>query len=1073
MGRKMKKKEKMALIKKISQIEFGVFSPEEIRKMSVVSVEHTELYENGRPKVGGLADIRLGSIDRTMNCQTCKENMSNCPGHFGHIELNTPVYHVGFIKTVKKILECICYKCYKFRLEPGKDQYEKLKKVKEKFDYAWDMCKTKHSCYNCETRHVPLRHKGITLYYDYKKIDPKKNVVPLYPEEARGILSKVSDETYIIMGLDPINARPEWMILTVLPVPPPCVRPSVQMDINGKGEDDLTHMLMNIVRHNNLVKKCNSTSWSDYRDLLQLCVTNYFDNDVSGVKPSLQKGGRPIKSLSERLKGKEGRIRGNIMGKRVDFCARTVITGDPNISIEEIGVPKKIARLLTFPVKVTKLNIIEMQKYVDNGREYPGARTLFSSQEGSTEMKRYNLELPNGKIIKRRIKIGDIVERHIIDGDVILFNRQPTLHKMSMMAHRVRVLPFSTFRMNVNVCQSYNADFDGDECNLHMPQSVEAVAELMTLSTVSDNLVSPQANKPVNALVQDALCGIRKITRRDIFITKEELFQLILWVDDSIMVKDIPSPTIIKPVLLWTGKQIITMILPKIDLVAYHSIHYNFIDKIKNDVTMSEIEKKQKIELIETTNPYDTKIIIQNGELLSGIICKRTAGSTTGGLVHIIFNDISPQAARDFIDRSSQVVNQWMLNHGFSVGIADTVVPKETTERIHNVVTEQYDKVTDILAKFNNGTLTRQGNLSLEDTKEIQVQNMLSRARDLSGKIANENLNIHNNIKQMVESGSKGSILNICQISAGLGQQIVNGKRIPCGFKNRSLPHYMMNDDSPASRGYVKSSLNKGLQPDELFFHAMGGREGLIDTAVKTAETGYIQRRLIKGLEDLSVKYDGTVRNNHGTIFQFLYGEDGFDGASIEQQTFDTMLINDSTLRTKYYNDIVPEEFEQLEKDRVYLRKHFESKEDKCLLPVNIKRLIERIRRMEFPNNTKLEARYIYDSIMNMREELRPVSILKRIEKKNPSELFGILLTSILNVRNCLDRYKFCKEQFDYILQEIKKRYYKGLVQPGESVGILAAQSIGEPATQVRIVKFKNSSYGNKYAPDDPQYLSF
>src|SRR6478609_1529966 len=514
-----------APIRNVNRVEFGILSPDEIIRQSVVKVEHEVLYENKEPKVGSLSDVRMGCIDKNMDCYTCKETINSCSGHFGHIELNVPVYHIQFIKVVKKILECICHKCARFRLLESDHRYKKLLHVKEKFKYACENAKSKMVCEypDCETQLLPLRRSGISLYYDPKKIDKKMGKIPLTAAEARSILERMSDDLCRLIGLDPINARPEWMIITVLPVPPPCVRPSITVDSNGRSEDDLTHMLTNIIKYNNLVKRHeNSRSAADFKEQLQVHVTTYIDNDISGIDPVLQKGGRPIKSICARLKGKDGLIRGHLMGKRVDFSARTVITGDPNISIEEVGVPYSIAKNLTFPEKVFEGNMDYLQRLVDNSPEYPGAKFVIRAENGN----RIDLQFCTRKPV---LKIGDVVERHMRDGDIVLFNRQPTLHKMSMMAHRARVMKGSTFRLNVNICSSYNADFDGDEMNLHMCQSHQTRAELTTLSRVSQLLLSAQANKPVNALVQDALCGIRKLTRRDVFLSKNQFFNLLMW----------------------------------------------------------------------------------------------------------------------------------------------------------------------------------------------------------------------------------------------------------------------------------------------------------------------------------------------------------------------------------------------------------------------------------------------------------------------------------------------------------------------------------------------------------------
>ncbi|RKO94715.1 hypothetical protein BDK51DRAFT_25294, partial [Blyttiomyces helicus] len=996
----------------------------------------------------------MGCVDRSERCFTCEETINNCSGHFGHIELAQPVYHIGFIKTVKKILECVCHKCARFRLLPDDQRYKKLQHVKDKFSYCWNFAKTKLVCeyQDCETQLLPLRRIGKDIFYLPR--DKKANRIQLSASDAREILERITDETCRLIGLNPENARPEWMIITVLPVPPPCVRPSVSMDHNGKGEDDLTHMLNNIVRFSNSIEKNeHGASVNIFRKALEVNVTNYMDNEVSGVDQSLQKGGRPIKSISARLKGKEGRIRGNMMGKRVDFCARSVITGDPYISIEEVGVPKSIAINLTFPETVNALNIEKMQKLVNNSPNYPGARFYISGVDG----KRFDLKKVK---VKPRVKIGDTLERHMIDGDYVVFNRQPTLQKMSMMAHHAKVMDYSTFRLNVNVTASYNADFDGDEMNLHMPAQQTSRAELETLCTVSKNLMSPQASKPVNALVQDALCGIRKMTERNIFISKQDIMNMVLWIKDFDGI--LPQPAIMKPLPLWTGKQIISMILPRIDLYGYDYLHAEKKEEFeKKPHSVAEKDEFEKL------SPWDTNVLIDDGELLSGIICKKTVGASAGGIVHIIYNDYGSEAARDFMDNAAQVVNYWLLHHGFSVGLGDAIISPGTQKDIKDTIQKQCEKVSAINQMFRDGKIIPRGSLSIDETKENYVQDFLAKARDVSGKLANESLPKFNNIKQMVEAGSKGSILNICQISANVGQQIVDGKRIPWGFNKRTLPSFSKFDDSPESRGFVMNSFITGLSPQELFFHAMGGREGLIDTACKTAETGYIQRRLVKALEELIVKYDGTVRNSRNDLFQFYYGEDGLDGIAIERQTFPTMLLSDHEFQRDYYNcKLEQSEWVVLQLDRKFLRDTMRIPEDNWPLPLNIKRMITRAGKIHPWKNCSVaeNPENIFNRVFSLRLKLWPshsnflsnknlnISTLSIKEKwdrlsDNPSMLFGILVQSLLSSRQVMEKWKLNCDAFAWLLANIEEKYYRGLIQPGESVGILAAQSIGEPAT--------------------------
>ena len=429
-----------------------------------------------------------------------------------------------------------------------------------------------------------------------------------------------------------------------------------------------------------------------------------------------------------------------------------------------------------------------------------------------------------------------------MDDDLVVFNRQPTLHKMSMMGHRVKILPWSTFRLNLSVTTPYNADFDGDEMNLHLPQSLEAKAELSELMMVSRLLITPQSNRPVMGIVQDTLTAVTKMTRRDVFIDRAEMMNLLIQFPS--WNGQIPTPAILKPKPLWTGKQLFSVLLPK-------DVNYQ---NNKSSNWMS---------------PDDTKVLVENGQLLSGILCKNTLGTSSGSLAHIIFTDCGHELAAKFYYHIQLVVNHWLLTEGHSVGIADTIANDETYRTIVEKIENSKNEVRRVIEQAQCHQLVNTPGNTFRQTFENQINKHLNEARNQTGSSVQESLSPFNQFKAMVASGAKGSLINISQIIACVGQQNVEGKRIPFGFKNRTLPHFIQNDFSPESKGFVENSYLKGLEPTEFFFHAMGGREGLIDTAIKTADTGYVQRRLIKAMESIMVNYDGTVRNQSADIIQF------------------------------------------------------------------------------------------------------------------------------------------------------------------------------------------------------------
>ena len=935
----------------------------------------------------------------------------------------------------------------------------------------------KHDHGGCGNVQPEVRREGLRLNGTWKpqKGDdenegqqPEKK--PITPQMALNIFRHISTEEITKMGLSNDYARPEWMIITVLPVPPPPVRPSISVDGgNGmRGEDDLTYKLGDIIRANGNVRRCETEGSPahvvvEFEQLLQFHVATYMDNDIAGQPQALQKSGRPVKSIRARLKGKEGRLRGNLMGKRVDFSARTVITGDPNLSLDEVGVPRSIARTLTYPETVTPYNIQKLHQLVKNGpNDHPGAKYVIRDSGERIDLRHHKRA---GEI---SLQYGWKVERHIIDGDYIIFNRQPSLHKESMMGHRVRVMPYSTFRLNLSVTSPYNADFDGDEMNLHVPQSEETRAEVNQLCMVPLNIVSPQRNGPLMGIVQDTLCGIYKICRRDVFLNKDQVMNILLWVPDWDGV--LPQPAILKPQPKWTGKQIISLVIPPgLNLWTGHNEGYSPLN--------------------------DEGLLVSGGELMYGLFKKKSVGNSPGGVVHIIFNEKGPETALKFFNGAQTVVNYWLLHNGFSIGIGDTIPDRNTIQQIEDAVNKQKDEVAEITRSATENELEPLPGMNVRETFESKVSKALNKARDDAGTVTEESLKDLNNATQMARSGSKGSTINISQMTAVVGQQSVEGKRIPFGFKYRTLPHFTKDDYSPESRGFVENSYLRGLTPTEFFFHAMAGREGLIDTAVKTAETGYIQRRLVKALEDVMAKYDGTVRNSLGDIVQFVYGEDGLDGVHIESQPVDIITCSDDQFERKFRVDVMDprpeasispdfleqanelagdleiqgyldEEYEQLQAARDFLRK--DKREEYLQLPINVIRILDSAKttfKIKDGARSNLHPAEVIPQVRDLLERLvvvRGDDDLSREAQHNATILFKAQLRSRLAFKRLVLESSLNKLAFGHVLGEIESRFCRAAVNPGEMVGVLAAQSIGEPATQMTLNTFHFAGVSSK-----------
>ncbi|KAI5797409.1 RNA polymerase II largest subunit [Peziza echinospora] len=1094
-----------APLKTIEEIQFGLLSPAEIKAMSVCHIEYPETMdeEKNKPREKGLNDPHLGSIDRAFKCATCDENMSECPGHFGHIELAKPVFHVGFINKIKKVLESVCFNCGKILMDESNPQFSdamRCRDPKVRFNQVWKVCKPKMVCDNdsdikddappeqqksvlhggCGNHQPTIRREGLKLLGTWKvpkdelednQSQPDKRQIT--PQEVLNIFKHITDEDIRKLGLNEDYARPEWMVLTVLPVPPPPVRPSISVDGMGgggmRGEDDLTYKLAEILRANGSVRQCEQDGSpahvvTEFETLLQWHVATYMDNDIAGQPQALQKTGRPVKAIRARLKGKEGRLRGNLMGKRVDFSARTVITGDPNLSLDEVGVPRSIARTLTYPETVTPYNIHKLHELVKNGpNEHPGAKYVIRDTGERIDLRHHKRA---GEIT---LQYGWKVERHIIDGDFIIFNRQPSLHKESMMGHRVRVMPYSTFRLNLSVTSPYNADFDGDEMNLHVPQSEETRAEVSQLCMVPLQIVSPQKNGPLMGIVQDTLCGVYKMCRRDVFLDKNAVMQVLMWVPN--WDGTLPRPTILKPRPRWTGKQIVSMVIP---------------------------QGINKVDIGESWSPLtDTGLLVHGGDLMFGLLNKKAVGAASTSLIHIIFNEKGSQRCLEFFNGMQRVVNYWLLQNGFSIGIGDTIPDKITIKKIEETVNNHKAEVEVVTAKAHDNTLEALPGMNIRDTFESLVSKALNNARDVAGSVTEKSLKDHNNATQMARSGSKGSTINISQMTAVVGQQSVEGKRIPFGFKFRTLPHFCKDDFSAESRGFVENSYLRGLTPQEFFFHAMAGREGLIDTAVKTAETGYIQRRLVKALEDVMAKYDGTVRNSLGDIVQFVYGEDGLDGAHIEPQKVDVIACSDKEFERKFRVDVMDEsksippqflvvaqeisgdmevqqyldeEWEQLKADRAFLRSIQPLTEivDRLQLPINILRILENAKtifRIKDKQRSDLHPKDVIEKVKGLFERLvvvRGDDELSREAQENATLLFKCQLRSRLAFRRLVMENNLNKVAFDWVLGEIETRFAKAGVCPGEMVGVLAAQSIGEPATQMTLNTFHFAGVSSK-----------
>ena len=1054
-------------VSKIVGIQFSILSPEEIRKGSVTEITSRDTYVGNKPVIGGLFCPYMGVSEPGMLCPTDGLDYMNTPGYFGRIELAAPVFYYQHLATVHKILRCVCIKCSKLLI--SKDGHKQALKMlpDERWSYVFGVASKVKRCGDdsedgcgCLMPKKIRKENLATLIAEWEsdgvkgmsEEDAKKMNMLLTPEIVLKIFRRISDDDVSFMGFSPAFSRPDWMICQVLAVPPPAVRPSIKMDGQQRSEDDLTHIIVNIVKANKTLQDkirdgAQANIISDWHTVLQYYCATLVDNNIPGAAPVAQRSGRPLKSIKERLNGKGGRVRGNLMGKRVDFSARSVITPDPNLSIRELGVPLKIAKNITKPVVVNDMNRRVLTKLVRNGpEEYPGAKIL-ERKGGENISLRYadrdNIVLYN----------GDIVHRHMMDGDGVLFNRQPTLHRMSMMCHIARIMhQGDTFRMNVGDTKPYNADFDGDEMNMHMPQDEEAEAELKNLAAVPYQIISPAKNQSIIGIFQDSLLGSYRLTRPGVSFTPRDAMNLLMaynGVNEGLFSSHADRIT---------SFQILSQIMPAFTM-KYKTKGFGENDDF-------------------ATSPGVLEIV--DGKYLRGQLDKDVLGGGSNGLITRTCNDFGNMAASDFIDNLQNIVTEYMKTSAYSVGISDLIANRSTNEQIAQSITAKKKEVKNLIDQTYLGIFENATGNTNEDEFEFQVTNILNKATNDSGKIGLKSLDKDNRFVTMVKAGSKGSDLNISQMIACLGQQLIDGKRIPYGFENRTLPHFTKYDDSPGARGFVENSFISGLTPEELFFHAMGGRVGLIDTAVKTSSTGYIQRRLIKGMEDLKIEYDMTVRNNKGRVIQFSYGEDGIDPVKVESQIMPLVNMGLDEIYAHYHmpssdpkdvvftaaftkgvisrmkkqkaeNDAKCKQWIDfmIEQRETVIQRVFRNKNnDRVYLPVAFAHTINNVKGLQQINNnsivdiTPLEAFAMIEAAYKRLESMHYCA---------PTELFKVMYFYYLSPKDLLMVKRFNKKALTVLLEMIVLKYKNSLIAPGEMVGMISAQSIGEPTTQLTL----------------------
>ena len=1111
--------------KVIKALQFGVLSNQDIVNQSQVELADRRMYnldEGRNVATYGPLDPRMGISDKRGKCDSCGEQLQNCNGHFGHVKLVLPCFHVGYFKKVISILQSICKNCScvllteqdrrKFLTSLKRAQNDPLrqagivrkaadqaKKTKECFicgstnglvkkagTSSLKIIHDKFKSYNASVRklHNPEKNEFDASLEFARKVNTEvgrnanKAMDDITPLRAYKLFKRIPDIDCALLGLR--SGRPEAFLWRYIPAPPVAIRPSVGQE-GATTEDDITAKLGDIVFANQqlkdaLKKGAPVQSVIEHWDYLSLQLAMYINSDVPGLAKA--EFGKSIRGFVQRLKGKQGRFRGNLSGKRVDFSGRTVISPDPNLSIDEVAVPILVAKNMTYPEVVNRQNIEKLRKRVRNGTKiWPGANYV-EKKQGDIKM---FLKFGNRDHIAKGLIEGDVVERHLEDGDIVLFNRQPSLHKLSILCHRVKVRPHRTFRLNECVCNPYNADFDGDEMNLHVPQTEEARAEALQLMGVKHNLVTPKNGEPIISAIQDFITAAFLLSNLDQFYDRKTFTTICMGMLDENTAFELPPPAVIKPQALWTGKQVFNvMICPNrqtkvfVNLDAACRDHKDYNPGMHRDLQ------------------NDSFLCIRNSEVMCGRMDKSTVGSgKKNSVFYILVRDFGVNAATKAMNRLSKLCARWLGNQGFSVGISDVTPPNMLQKVKDDTISKIFGQCVQFQQESKLGKLKRKPGLDDAGTLESEQVRVLSTVRTDIASVLTSQLSKRNSPMVMAISGSKGSNVNVAQMAALLGQQDIEGKRVQNGFQDRTLPHFAKHEQTPTSKGFVENSFFSGLTPYEFIFHGMGGRVGLVDTAVKTAETGYMSRRLMKSLEDLSTQYDNTVRNSASNIVQFRFGDDELDPVDMEASAkpvdFERTYVHvESTTFNRFdkglsdediyanVTDLLKPRREKLQRFDLYGNELPYNTEDDVMADQyeSARAFLKSIEEFVMEKSNKFnKARHdkkgwaVADddedaaegstgskrtrkgaaaSASNKKQKTNTGAKAKGvIAKARPSTSDRFELTSKLSSKTLESFVKLCLE-----------KYEKARVEPCHAVGAVGAQSIGEPGTQMTLKTF-------------------
>ncbi|NXT38325.1 RPA1 polymerase, partial [Pelecanoides urinatrix] len=1217
------------------------------RKLSVKPITNPQYLDNvGNPAINGLYDLALGPPDSKEVCATCMQNFSNCPGHFGHIELPLTVYNPLFFDKLYLLIRGSCLNCHMLTctravvhlllsqlkvLEKGllhavhdlevilnrastlyfleqcadatgseieeelnhhvheilqshqiRDQCSNVKNVCEcrnkLIAQFWKAHMSSKKCPNCKSRRSLVRkehNSKLTVTYPstvYHKsgeegILDKPSALDESQLGKRGYLTPMTAKEYILAlwknegfflrylfpGMDPHDSSgfsPDMFFLDLLVVPPSRYRPvnrvgdrlftngqtvnlqAVMKDAKmirkvlvfmakeqcqpikiaeeeiqtetGENNEPLDHSVLTTIPGQTIADKLYN-AWIR----LQSHVNIVFDSDMDKLMTEKYPGIRQL------LEKKEGLFRKHMMGKRVDFAARSVICPDMYIGTNEIGIPMVFATKLTYPQPVTPWNVKELRQAVINGpKVHPGA-SMVINEDGSRTVLSASSLTQREAIAKQLLTPSSgapqsglkIVCRHIKNGDVLLLNRQPTLHRPSIQAHRARILPGEkVLRLHYANCKAYNADFDGDEMNAHFPQSELGRAEAYTLAFTDEQYLVPKDGKPLPGLIQDHMVSGVSMTIRGCFFTREQYMELVYrgLTDKKGRIKIFP-PAIMKPQQLWTGKQVVVSTL-LINIIPENHVPLNLTGKAK--IGGRAWIKGPANRCLNLDSMCESQVIIRNGELLCGVLDKAHFGSSAYGLVHCCYEIYGGKTSGKVLTCLGRLFTAYLqLYRGFTMGIEDILVKPEADHKRQKIIEKSSQhgieavraalnlpetaSCEEVQGKWQDAHLCKdQRDFNMVDLKfKEEVNNYNNEVNKVCMPLGLHRSFPENNLQLMVQSGAKGSTVNTMQISCLLGQIELEGRRPPLMASGKSLPCFQPYDFSPSSGGFVTGRFLTGIKPSEFFFHCMAGREGLVDTAVKTSRSGYLQRCIIKHLEGLVVQYDLTVRDSDGSVVQFLYGEDGLDIPKtqfLQPEQFPFIAENYEVIqKTNHLDEALAmmeshqanQQFKAIKKWRA--RRQNSVRREGGFLMFSQKKMASvkaQIPGGEIKNGRDPATLQLLKMWYELDEKKRRKYLKKTKKCPDPSlgvwrpdtyfasvsETFENGVIDYINKWESESRRSYMHSALssDRLKNLLYLKWQRSLCDPGEAVGLLAAQSIGEPSTQMTLNTFHFAGRG-------------